>query len=92
MPDRNEVIRMLSNTLRHCHNLYNKVDSKEQSWLAEINEGSKEAIELLKEMEPASPEERAKHYKKWYRCKCRAEFLLVDERFCPYCGRAVKWG
>ena len=50
-PDINRTRRMLSNTLRHCHNLYNKVGSKEQTWLAEINQAAKEALELLKERE-----------------------------------------
>ena len=49
MPDTKKVIRMLNNTLRHCHNLYNHVTSEEQTWLAEINQGAKEALELLKE-------------------------------------------
>ena len=49
MPDTKKVIRMLNNTLRHCHNLYNHVTSEEQTWLAEINQGAKDALELLKE-------------------------------------------
>ena len=49
MADTKKVIRMLNNTLRHCHNLYNHVTSEEQTWLAEINQGAKEALELLKE-------------------------------------------
>lgn len=51
MADTKKVIRMLNNTLRHCHNLYNHVTSEEQIWLAEINQGAKEALELLKEQE-----------------------------------------
>lgn len=49
MADTKKVIRMLNNTLRHCHNLYNHVTSEEQTWLAEINQGAKDALELLKE-------------------------------------------
>lgn len=51
MTDTKKVIRMLNNTLRHCHNLYNHVTSEEQTWLAEINQGAKEALELLKVQE-----------------------------------------
>lgn len=51
MTDTKKVIRMLNNTLRHCHNLYNHVTSEEQTWLAEINQGAKEALELLKAQE-----------------------------------------
>ena len=47
-PGRQKTIQMLSNTLRHCHNLYNRVGSEEQSWLAEINQAAKDAITLLK--------------------------------------------
>ena len=48
MIDREKVIRSLNNTLRHCHNLYNHVTNEEQIWLAEINQGAKDAIALLK--------------------------------------------
>ena len=50
-PDINRTRRMLNNTLRYCHNLYNKVGFKEQTWLSEINQAAKEALELLKEQE-----------------------------------------
>ena len=49
MTDREKAIRMLNNTLRHCHNLYNHVTNEEQTWLAEINQGAKDALALLKE-------------------------------------------
>ena len=50
-PNMKRTLRMLNHTLRHCHNLYNKVNGEEQTWLAEINQGAKEAIALLESVQ-----------------------------------------
>ena len=51
MSNLNKTRRMLTNTFRHCHNLYNKVGIEEQTWLSEINQGAKDALELLTEQQ-----------------------------------------
>ena len=57
-------------------------------WNAEINE---ELHELLKEQEAVQPKEKAYAW----RCGKCDEYLTAIEnhriRFCPYCGKAVKW-
>lgn len=97
MTDTKKVIRMLNNTLRHCHNLYNHVTSEEQTWLAEINQGAKEALELLKEQ----PEQKHGHWierDEYYECSvCKEPWVLIDGTplengmyFCPKCGARME--
>lgn len=94
MADTKKVIRMLNNTLRHCHNLYNHVTSEEQTWLAEINQGAKEALELLEEQKAEQPivHENSYGWKFYYCPKCKQEFYQNRKQaYCDKCGQAVRW-
>lgn len=96
MTDRKKVIWLLSNTLRHCHNLYNHVTNEEQTWLAEINQGAKDAIALLKEQETGVSPKEIKMYPHnvWACGNCghvAVGSLAYKAKYCPECGRKVQW-
>ena len=57
MADRDKTIERLNRVLVHCHDLFDKVDSKGQTQLAEINQAAKDALELF--------ENRAEDYVQW---------------------------
>lgn len=96
MTDRKKVIMSLSNTLRYCHNLYNHVTNEEQTWLAEINQGAKDAIALLKEQEPIAPKLIKMYPHDIYECgNCGHRSIGSKDykaKYCPECGRKVQWG
>ena len=91
-PNIKRTLRMLNHTLRHCHNLFNKVGGEEQTWLTEINQGAKEAIRILE-----SVQEREKAIGELYdlldeTCKDFRETTGQDEvcGLCHYEGCAHK--
>ena len=50
MTELKKTMKVLNDTLRHCHNLYKKF-SENQKELAEMNQAAKDAIELIQELE-----------------------------------------
>ena len=57
------------------------------SFIEDIND----ALALLKEQEAVEPNPVHNSFR-WFACgKCDCS-ITIEDRFCPRCGRAVKWG
>lgn len=69
----------------------------EESHIKNICEWAGEALELLKEQEPVAPSYAG--YNEWFCGNCGEtvgwksipEFDEMQYKYCPYCGKKVKW-
>lgn len=54
---------------------------------------AQDALELLKEQGAVEPEVQIQNeIDRIYRCpKCHKAFFYMNQRYCDYCGQAVKW-
>ena len=50
-----------------------------------------DALALLKEQEPVKPIIERTHTGFWPLCGVCEGALMAQGKFCPHCGRAVKW-
>lgn len=48
-------------------------------------------LELLKEQEAVEPITVGNDYRQWRCPKCRDRLRYRLDKFCPHCGREVKW-
>ena len=83
MPDREKVIKVLSDALTAKEN-YPWVKAEMSFEFIEM------LLELLKEQEAVEPKPVHNSFR-WFACgKCDCS-ITREDRFCPRCGRQVKW-
>ena len=100
MPDRDKVIK----ELEHCSCIIDEYDVcegcpyKDADVNADVNADvdtnagchivlMKDAMELLKEQEPVKPI----RLENWWKCPSCSGNIVANMKYCPRCGRAVKW-
>lgn len=96
-----EHLKEIAEYFRECRNNASFA-SKAENHFWELQNAASEAAELLKAQEPVAPEEytvivsqygNAEH--KCYRCgACKCGLIRNAnwrQKYCPECGRAVKW-
>lgn len=91
MPDREKVIKGLECCAGQCN--YHGCPYKDQCENANgIKQMMLDAIAVLKEHESAEPDP-TEHIAFGTNRKCSScgEYLFPAGRYCPHCGKAVKW-
>lgn len=88
MPDREKVIKGLEQTAARLQ--YGSLDNVT---LGECEDAVFDALDLLREQEPAEPTKQ--HIEKpkvdqWYCGECGG-WIGKTFAYCPWCGKAVKW-
>ena len=89
MPDREKVVGHLYDCLA--------ASKPENMWVFARKDIVGDALALLREQEPVKPERVLGALSDWYHCGvCWADMLDTGDgyrpKYCPQCGRAVKWG
>jgi len=54
---------------------------------SECKELAREALSLLREQEPVKPI----RLENWWKCPSCSGNIVANMKYCPRCGRAVKW-
>ena len=98
MPDREKVIRALeccldinSSKYKHCLNCDYRHDIDHCQWACQTDGILEDALALLKAQEPVVPH-RNYQYLSDYWCECGWHLGRGGSvKYCPECGRAVKW-
>lgn len=95
MPDREKVIKALECCLKESDHLYsNPCNDCPYRGKECIDRMKTDALELLKEQEPIKPKSKVRHgansqIQHW--CGNCMVMLHGKPKFCPNCGKAVKW-
>ena len=83
MPDREKVIRAVET----CFDSW--IDKHRDMGLDVhgVERLKREALELLKEQEPVRPI----RLENWWQCPSCSGNIVANMKYCPRCGKAVKW-
>lgn len=91
MPDRETVLKGMEEISDYFYSVYRRSTDRE-----EINKAkdrcdvAEDALALLKEQDAVAPNPIHNSFR-WFACgKCDCS-ITKEDRFCPRCGRAVKW-
>jgi len=92
MADREKVIKGLEDVDIYFHRMTEVCYRGDEGMLCELKEKVVDALELLKEQEPASPTwEQGKAYCGQCGQKLPRKRADREINYCGYCGRPVKW-
>ena len=91
MPDRENAIKCLIDIEQIMITRQEICPPEELQYWIELQEGVADALSLLKEQEAVEPITVGNDYRQWRCPKCRDRLRYRLDKFCPHCGRVVKW-
>lgn len=93
MPDRDTVIRGLTAIQDEAYDRWVHQQYHEDVLVTLVKENISDALALLKEQEPVKPtkEQIFSSIFGWVCGACSLPFISDNYKYCPHCGRKVKW-
>ena len=95
MIDREKVINGLECCMSEslCYKCPYKCEDECENGKYYYSKAIEDAITLLQEQEPVTPELRMSKwgFKQWLICGACGNTITSKVNYCPYCGRKVKW-